>query len=553
MRVTGAGDPLVPVSETLPGKLPQRKLVTTAAAGYSSYGNQIGLATGQVDELYHPGYVAKRLEIGAVVGAAPAANVRREVPAPGDIVVLLGGRTGRDGCGGATGSSKAHKLESLETCGAEVQKGNAPVERKLQRLFRDPRATRLIKRCNDFGAGGVSVAIGELADGLAIDLNAVPRKYDGLDGTELAISESQERMAVVLAPGDVEEFIRLANGENLEATVVATVTEAPRLTMTWNGATIVDISREFLNSNGAEKHIRITPADTFSTDKGYGYDLQPIPQKNSHAPFFFSVNVPDGNYLVTAVIGGKRSAGSTTLRGESRRLFYENVPTRKGELIACPFVINKRNKHISAKEDVKIKPRERHKLNWDDKLTLEFNGDAPMLSELTIERVDSVCTVFLCGNSTVVDQDNEPWGSWGQMIPRFFDTGICFANYAESGESANTFLAARRLKKALTQMKAGDYVFMEFGHNDQKQKGPGKGAYYSYMTSLKTFIDEARARGAHPVLVTPTQRRSFGDDGKIMDTHEDYPEAMRWFIDRKVDFLTTDDPATALEILKGKK
>ncbi len=254
MRVTGAGDPLVPVSETLPGKLPQRKLVTTAAAGYSSYGNQIGLATGQVDELYHPGYVAKRLEIGAVVGAAPAANVRREVPAPGDIVVLLGGRTGRDGCGGATGSSKAHKLESLETCGAEVQKGNAPVERKLQRLFRDPRATRLIKRCNDFGAGGVSVAIGELADGLAIDLNAVPRKYDGLDGTELAISESQERMAVVLAPGDVAEFIRLANGENLEATVVATVTEAPRLTMTWNGATIVDISREFLNSNGAEKH-----------------------------------------------------------------------------------------------------------------------------------------------------------------------------------------------------------------------------------------------------------------------------------------------------------
>lgn len=282
-----------------------------------------------------------------------------------------------------------------------------------------------------------------------------------------------------------------------------------------------------------EGYIRITPADTFSTDRGYGYDLQPIPQKNNHAPFFFSVNVPDGNYLVTAVIGGKRSAGSTTLRGESRRLFYENVPTRKGELIACPFVINKRNKHISAKEDVKIKPRERHKLNWDDKLTLEFNGDAPMLSELTIERVDSVCTVFLCGNSTVVDQDNEPWGSWGQMIPRFFDTGICFANYAESGESANTFLAARRLKKALTQMKAGDYVFMEFGHNDQKQKGPGKGAYYSYMTSLKTFIDEARARGAHPVLVTPTQRRSFGNDGKIMDTHEDYPEAMRWLAEKE--------------------
>ncbi len=255
MRVTGAGDPLVPVQDTMPGKLPQRKLVTTAAAGYSSYGNQIGLATGQVDELYHPGYVAKRMEIGAVVGAAPASNVRREVPAPGDIVVLLGGRTGRDGCGGATGSSKAHKLESLETCGAEVQKGNAPIERKLQRLFRDPNATRLIKRCNDFGAGGVSVAIGELADGLAIDLNAVPKKYDGLDGTELAISESQERMAVVLAPEDVDTFINLAHGENLEATVVAKVTAEPRLTMTWNGSTIVDISREFLNSNGAEKHM----------------------------------------------------------------------------------------------------------------------------------------------------------------------------------------------------------------------------------------------------------------------------------------------------------
>ena len=254
MRVTGAGDPLVPVKDTMAGKLPQRKLVTTAAAGYSSYGNQIGLATGQVDELYHNGYVAKRMEIGAVVGAAPAANVRREVPAAGDIVVLLGGRTGRDGCGGATGSSKAHKLESLESCGAEVQKGNAPIERKLQRLFRNPEATRLIKRCNDFGAGGVSVAIGELADGLAIDLNAVPKKYDGLDGTELAISESQERMAVVLEAKDVDAFIQLAHSENLEATVVATVTEQPRLTMTWNGNTIVDISREFLNSNGAEKH-----------------------------------------------------------------------------------------------------------------------------------------------------------------------------------------------------------------------------------------------------------------------------------------------------------
>ena len=254
MRVTGAGDPLKPVSETMPGKLPQRKLVTTAAAGYSSYGNQIGLATGQVDEIYHPGYVAKRMEIGAVVGATPASHVRRECPAPGDVIVLLGGRTGRDGIGGATGSSKAHKLDSLEHCGAEVQKGNAPIERKLQRLFRREDACKMIKRCNDFGAGGVSVAIGELADGLYIDLNKVTKKYEGLDGTELAISESQERMAVALAPEDVDKFIAIATEENLEATPVAKVTEEKRLNMVWNGVSIVNISREFLNSNGAEKH-----------------------------------------------------------------------------------------------------------------------------------------------------------------------------------------------------------------------------------------------------------------------------------------------------------
>ncbi len=257
MRVTGAGDPLRSVAETMEGKLPQRKIVTTAAAGYSSYGNQIGLATGQVDEIYHEGYVAKRMEIGAVIAAAPAENVRREVPEAGDIVILLGGRTGRDGCGGATGSSKSHTLHSLESCGAEVQKGNAPEERKLQRLFRSKEASRLIKRCNDFGAGGVSVAIGELADGLDINLNAVPKKYEGLDGTELAISESQERMAVVVAAEDVERFCALAASENLEATVVATVKAEPRLRMTWNGNVIVDLSREFLNSNGAEKHITI--------------------------------------------------------------------------------------------------------------------------------------------------------------------------------------------------------------------------------------------------------------------------------------------------------
>lgn len=253
MRVTGAADPTVPVSKTLPGKLPQRTIVRTAAAGYSSYGNQIGLATGQVSELYHPGYVAKRMEIGAVVGATPADHVRRERPADGDAIVLLGGHTGRDGIGGATGSSKAHDASSIERDGAEVQKGNAPVERKLQRLFRRGDACRLIKRCNDFGAGGVSVAIGELADGLDINLDAVPKKYDGLDGTELAISESQERMAVALDPDDVAEFCRYAREENLEATVVARVTEDPRLVMRWRGEKIVNISRAFLASNGAPK------------------------------------------------------------------------------------------------------------------------------------------------------------------------------------------------------------------------------------------------------------------------------------------------------------
>ncbi len=274
MRVTGAANPLVPVKDTIKGKLPQRKIVTTAAAGYSSYGNQIGLATGQVDELYHDGYAAKRMEIGAVVGAAPAENVRRECPVDGDIVILLGGRTGRDGCGGATGSSKSHTLDSLESCGAEVQKGNAPEERKLQRLFRNKEASRLIKRCNDFGAGGVSVAIGELADGLEIDLNAVPKKYEGLDGTELAISESQERMAVVVAASDVERFKELADSENLEATVVAEVKAEPRLRMKWNGKYIVDISREFLNSNGAEKHIDITPAAPECYKKAVGTDFE---------------------------------------------------------------------------------------------------------------------------------------------------------------------------------------------------------------------------------------------------------------------------------------
>ena len=250
MRVTGSGDPTLPFKDTMKGKLPSRKITTGAAQGYSSYGNQIGLATGQVTELYDKGYVAKRMEIGAVIGASPKENVVREVPAPDDVIVLLGGRTGRDGCGGATGSSKAHTMDSIETCGAEVQKGNPPTERKIQRLFRKSTVSKLIKRCNDFGAGGVCVAIGELADGLAIDLDKVTKKYEGLDGTELAISESQERMAVVLDKADVEKFIKEAEKENLEATAVAVVTESPRLKMQWRGDTIVDLSREFLNTNG---------------------------------------------------------------------------------------------------------------------------------------------------------------------------------------------------------------------------------------------------------------------------------------------------------------
>ncbi|MBO4635851.1 MAG: phosphoribosylformylglycinamidine synthase [Clostridiales bacterium] len=258
MRVTGAGDPTVPVSLTLKGKLSQKKLVRTAAAGYSSYGNQIGLATGQVDEIYHPGYVAKRMEIGAVVGAAPAENIVRERPAPGDIVILLGGRTGRDGIGGATGSSKAHDEKSVLTCGAEVQKGNPPTERKLQRLFRNPDVTRLIIRCNDFGAGGVSVAIGELAEGLKINLDLVPKKYEGLDGTEIAISESQERMAVVIHPQDLDTFMEHAAAENLEAVVVAEVTEEPSMKMTWNGKTIVDLPRSFIDTNGAKQFAKVS-------------------------------------------------------------------------------------------------------------------------------------------------------------------------------------------------------------------------------------------------------------------------------------------------------
>jgi phosphoribosylformylglycinamidine synthase len=275
MRVTGSGDPRAKVAATLPGKRPQRKITTGAATGFSSYGNQIGLATGQVVEIYDPGYIAKRMEIGAVIGAAPRENVRREQPKPGDIIVLLGGRTGRDGCGGATGSSKEHTEKSLQTCGAEVQKGNAPTERKIQRLFRNPEVSKLIKICNDFGAGGVAVAIGELAPGLEINLDAVPKKYEGLDGTELAISESQERMAVLLDPKDVAAFKAAAARENLETTEVAVVTTEPRLKMFWRDRAIVDLSREFLDTNGVEQTTKVTVA---APEPGANYFTQIDPE-----------------------------------------------------------------------------------------------------------------------------------------------------------------------------------------------------------------------------------------------------------------------------------
>ncbi len=295
MRVTGSGDPRARVEDTLPGKLPQRKITTGAAEGFSSYGNQIGLATGQVSEVYDEGFIAKRMEIGAVIGAAPRKNVVRKSPAPGDAVILVGGRTGRDGCGGATGSSKEHTLESLTTRGAEVQKGNPPTERKLQRLFRDPRASRLIKRCNDFGAGGVSVAIGELTDGVEVDLDTVPKKYEGLDGTELAISESQERMAVVVASQDVDAFIGLAGEENLEATVVARVTDKHRLKMFWRGKAIVDIDRDFLNSSGVQKHTRTAVAAPRPEENYFNSTPKEVSGKLPHIKEAWLANLRDLN------------------------------------------------------------------------------------------------------------------------------------------------------------------------------------------------------------------------------------------------------------------
>ena len=338
MRLTGAADPLTPLTDTIPGKLPQRKLVTQAADGYSSYGNQIGLATGLVDEIYHPGYAAKRMEVGAVIGAAPAANVRREEPQPGDNIILLGGRTGRDGCGGATGSSKSHDIHSMESCGAEVQKGNAPEERKLQRLFRNGEVTRLIKRCNDFGAGGVSVACGELADGLHVWLDRVPKKYEGLDGTELAISESQERMAVVVAAADTERFCRLAAAENLETTVVAEVTAEPRLVMEWRGKVIVDLARSFLDTNGAEKHTKVEvappeedqpalPADFASGLTALAGDLNVCSKRGLSEKFDSTV----GAATVLMPFGGRRQLTPT-------QTMCAKLPVEGGNTTTCSLM-----------------------------------------------------------------------------------------------------------------------------------------------------------------------------------------------------------------------
>ena len=284
-----------------------------------------------------------------------------------------------------------------------------------------------------------------------------------------------------------------------------------------------------------EGAVMVKPANVYAYGAKFGYDFTSSSGVvESDKPFFFSVDVPDGNYKVTVTLGSKKAKGMTTVRAESRRLFLENIPTKKGEFKTYSFVVNKRDTKIGDKDRVKIKKREENKLNWDGKLTIEINGDAPACAAICIEPAsDNVPTVWLCGNSTVVDQDYEPWASWGQMIPRWFDERVCFANYAESGETAYTFIGANRLKKILSLMKAGDYIFIEFGHNDQKQKFAGAGAYYNFATCLKTFVDEARKRGATPVFVTPTQRRSFDENGKIKETHADYPDAMRWVAKRE--------------------
>ena len=279
----------------------------------------------------------------------------------------------------------------------------------------------------------------------------------------------------------------------------------------------------------------VMPTDSFNTERGYGYDFINLPGKKGGDPFIFSVLVPDGNYKVTVTLGSKKKAASTTVRAESRRLFLNNIPTKKGELKTYSFIVNKRDTRIGDNDYVRIKPREKTKLNWDDKLSLEVTGDAPQIATIQIEQAgQDVTTLWLCGNSTVVDQDYEPWASWGQMITHWFDDKVAIANYAESGERASSFISEKRLAKIITLMKEGDYLFVEFGHNDQKEKGPGKGAYYNFATCLKTFIDEARAKGVTPIFVTPTQRRAFDPSNtKIVETHADYPEAMRWVAERE--------------------
>lgn len=297
---------------------------------------------------------------------------------------------------------------------------------------------------------------------------------------------------------------------------------------------ITSLFAQSFSFDGADKNaIQIKPTDTFNMSVGYGYDMIPLAPIEAGKPFFFSINVHDGNYRVTMTLGSKKRAGNTTVRAESRRLFIENLVTRKGELRQVSFVVNKRNTLIGENDRVRIKDREKTKLNWDDKLTIEINGDAPACSGIKIEPVDDVTTLWLCGNSTVVDQDYEPWASWGQMIPRWFDDQIAIANYAESGETAASFIAANRLKKIMSLAKRGDYLFVEFGHNDQKQRTPGSGAYYNFATNLKQFIDEAKAKGVTPIFVTPTQRRTFDNNGKITESHGDYPDAMRWVAKRE--------------------
>lgn len=275
-------------------------------------------------------------------------------------------------------------------------------------------------------------------------------------------------------------------------------------------------------------------ATRYDDNRRYGYDRTPTPAPNSTDPYYYSVKLPDGNYKVTVELGSDRRAANTTVRAESRRLLVENLPTKKGETVKKTFIVNKRSPYISDSESVRIKDREKSKLDWDDLLTFEINGSAPACRSITIEPADStVTTVYLCGNSTVVDQENEPWASWGQMVTRFFDDNVAVANYAESGESASSFISAKRLQRALRDARPGDWFFVEFGHNDQKIKGSGKGAFYSFMTNLKFFIDEVRGKGANIVFVTPTRRRVFNEYGASVNTHEDYPDAMRWIAEKE--------------------